>query len=50
MRKKGGEEKNTNCCTLSFCGYFGDLAEKKLLDEKVHLPVTFSKIRLEMFK
>ena len=30
--------------------YFKDLAEKKLLDEKVHLPVTFSKIRLEMFK
>ena len=30
MRKKGGEEKNTNCCTLSFCGYFGDLAEKSV--------------------
>ena len=50
-RKKGREEKNSNGCTLGFYnGYFKDLAEKKLLDEKVHLPVTFSKIRLEMFK
>ena len=51
-RKKGGEEKNSNCCTLGFCnGYFRDLAEKiKVLDEKDHLPVAFSKIRLEMFK
>ena len=24
--------------------------KKKLLDEKVHLPLTFSKIRLEMFR
>ena len=24
--------------------------KKKMLDKKVHLPVTFSKIRLEMFK
>ena len=34
MRKKGGEEKNTNCCTLSFCGYFGDLAAKKTVGRK----------------
>ena len=36
-RKKGGEEKKCNGCTLSFYnGYFGDsqlvLGEKKLLD------------------
>ena len=48
--KKGGEEKKSNDCTISFCnGYIGDCFRSKTncWTRKVHLAVTFSKIRLE---
>ena len=35
-RKKGGEEKNSNGCTLGFYnGYFKDFAEKKTVGREV---------------
>ena len=49
-RGEGKEEKKkSNGCTLScYNGYFGDtLAEKNCWTEKVHLAITFSKIRLD---
>ena len=44
-RKKGGEEKKSNGCTLSFYhGYLGDS-----FWPKKKLALTFSKIRLEIY-
>ena len=47
--KERRRRKNCNGCTLScYNGYFGDtLAEKNCWTEKVHLAITFSKIRLD---
>ena len=47
------EIKKCNDCILSFYnGYYGDhgIWPKKLLDGKVHLGITFSKIRLDICK
>ena len=51
-RKKGREEKNGLMVALLvfIMATLKIWPKKKLLDEKVHLAVTFSKIRLEMFK
>ena len=49
--RKEGEEEKSNGGTLSFyIGYFGDSfwPEKNCWTQKVHLAVTFSKIRLEI--
>ena len=48
-RRKGGEEKKAMVLHLNcYNGYFGDtLAEKNCWTEKVHLAITFSKIRLD---
>ena len=51
-RRKGGKQKKSNGCTLSFFnGYFGDSFGrlKSLWTGKVHLGVTFSKIRREIY-
>ena len=40
-RRKGGEEKKKQCCTLSFYNSY-------CWTQKVHLAITFSKIRLDI--
>ena len=50
-RKKGGEEKKSNGCTLNFYnGYFEFVAEKKLFDGGGPFSSDVFKIRLDINK